>query len=180
MQRRTLLKNLLFVAGGAAIVPSCMQKEDRSSIALKHLKIDAGKEKLLADISDTLIPASANTPGARDVYSHLFLLRMVDDCYEEKEQRAFEKGLNWVDEFSKKQYDKSFSNCNGTQRGNIIGELENKKAPEDVYDFYKITKSLTIQGFMSSKAILTNIVKYELVPGRYNGAFPVKTSIYKA
>ena len=180
MQRRTVLKSFLVVAGGSVIIPSCMQKETRSSITLKHLKIDAEKEKLLAELSETLIPSSANTPGAKDVYTHLFLLRMVDDCYEEKDQRSFEKGLDWIEDSSKKQYNKSFVRCTPAERAGIVRMLESKNGQGEVNDFYKITKSLTIQGFMSSKPILTNIVKYELVPGRYNGAFPVTTTIHKA
>jgi hypothetical protein len=33
-----------------------------------------------------------------------------------------------------------------------------------------------IQGFMNSKYVMTDLKQYELVPGRYNGYFPVKTS----
>jgi hypothetical protein len=38
-----------------------------------------------------------------------------------------------------------------------------------------MAKALTINGYMTSKYVMTNITKYELVPGRYNGFAPVKT-----
>jgi hypothetical protein len=35
-------------------------------------------------------------------------------------------------------------------------------------------KQQTINGYMNSKYVMTNLVVWELIPGRYNGYFPVK------
>lgn len=173
MERRTAIKNLLILAGGVVFIPSCMQQSSEASIALKHLKINGSDEKLLAEIAETILPAS-QTPGAKDTYAHLFALKMVDDCYEKEVQQKFTKGLKEVDDYAKKQFNKSFMACNPDQRNAIVGTLEKEKeADTDRASFYKTLKSLTIQGFLSSQYVLTNILKYELVPGRYNGFAPV-------
>jgi hypothetical protein len=180
MKRRTVIKHLFLVAGGTAILPACMQnKEEGASIPLKYLKINAKGEKLLAEIAETIIPASS-TPGAKDTYAHLFALNMVDDCYEEEIQQHFEKGLKQVEELFDKQFGKSFINGTPQERAKIIGELEGKKGPEEAQKFYHTMKSLTIQGYLTSKPVMANILKYELIPGPYNGAAPVNTTIYPA
>jgi hypothetical protein len=174
MQRRTAVKYLFVVATGSALLPSCLNKTDKTSIPLKHLDIDANDEKLIAEIGETIVPAGA-APGAKDTYTHLFVMRMLDDCYNEEEQKKFVKALKAVDDLSQKKFGTSFCKCTAPQRNEIIAAIENKKAPEEVVAFYQLMKSLTVQGYLSSKPVLGDIFHYELVPARYNGFFPAKT-----
>jgi fructoselysine-6-P-deglycase FrlB-like protein len=76
---------MVMIAGGSAVLPSCLQKESKASVLVKNFAITAEQETTLAEFAETLIPASA-TPGAKDTYAHLFALRMLDDCYEKEEQ----------------------------------------------------------------------------------------------
>jgi hypothetical protein len=174
MQRRTALKQLLIIAGGAVIIPSCMNDTTAASIPLKHIKIDGNDEKLLAEVGETLIPKTA-IPGAKDVYAHLFALRMIDDCYEKEKQDQFVSGLKGIDKLAKKKFDTVFLRSTPAQREALLAELDGRKQGNDLYDFYQMVKALTIQGYMTSKYVMTNITKYELVPGRYNGFAPVRT-----
>jgi hypothetical protein len=102
MERRTLLKCLLLVAGGSAVLPACLHKQSKASIVLNNMSISAEQEATLGEIAETLIPASA-TPGAKDTYAHLYTLRMLDDCYEKEEQETFLKGLKAVEELTKEK-----------------------------------------------------------------------------
>jgi hypothetical protein len=179
MKRRTLLKCFLVVAGGTAVLPSCLHKESKASILLKNLSVTAEEETMLAEFAETLIPATA-TPGAKDTYSHLFALRMLDDCSEKEEQQAFIKGLKAVEEMVQANYKTSFTKATPAQRAAILTLLENKKGTADAQAFYKQMKNLTIQGYLTSKPVMGDIFRYELVPGRYNAAFPVKTIIRQA
>jgi len=179
MQRRTAVKYLFVVAAGSAIVPSCLHKTDKASIALKHLDINAEQEKLLAEIAETIIPGGA-APGAKDTYAQLFVLKMVDDCYEEQQQKTFLVGLKEIDDFAKQKSGTSFLKCTNQQRNEIVNLLEDKKASGNAVQCYQIIKSLAIQGYLTSKPVLLDIFKYELVPGRYNGFFPVKKIVHQA
>lgn len=179
MQRRTAVKYLFVVAAGSTIIPSCLHKKDKPSIALKHLDIDAEQEKLLAEISETIIPAGT-APGAKDTYAHLFALRMMDDCFEQQKQDVFVKGLKAVNHMSKEKFGNDFLKCSNHQRNEIASALETKNASKEALDFYSMFKNLTIQGYLTSKPVLGSIFKFELVPGRYNGFFPVKTIIHQA
>lgn len=173
MQRRTLLKCLLLVAGGSAVIPACLHKESKASILLKNMQISADQEATLAEFAETIIPASA-TPGAKDTYAHLYALRMLDDCHEKEEQQAFVKGLKAVEDMVKEKYKTTFVKASAAQKTDIITALEAQKASAEAQAFYKLMKRLTIQGYMTSKPVMGGILKYELVPGRYSPAFPVK------
>lgn len=179
MKRRTAVKYLFVIAGGTAVLPSCLHKEGKASLLLKNIDINADQEKMLSEFAETLIPAST-TPGAKDTYAHLYALRIIDDCFEKEAQQKFTKGLKAVEDLTKKEYNTSFANASGEQRKQILTALEGKKATEDAQTFYTLMKNLTIQGYLTSKPVLGDIFHYELVPGRYNGAFPVKTIIHQA
>lgn len=168
----------MIIAGGIAILPSCSKDKEKgkASIQLNNLDIDAEQEKLLAEVSETFIPAT-DTPGAKALNLHLFVLKMVDDCHDKSDQENFVAGLNQLEKLSEKRFDKSFLNCSVVERGEILKEIEKSKNSSDkVFQFYKIAKDRTIQGYLNSKYVMTELIPYELVPGRYNGYFPVKKS----
>jgi hypothetical protein len=179
MERRRALKYLFVMAAGTAILPSCGEKESKSSFLLKNMKLSLEEEKTLAELAETILPASA-TPGAKDTYAHLFALRMLDDCYEKEDQQTFTKGLKALDNLVKEKHGTTFLKASPAQRAQVLTALENKQAPEDVLAFYKLAKNLTIQGYLTSKPVMGDIFHYELVPGRYLGAAPVKTVTLQA
>lgn len=179
MERRTVLKYLFVVAGGAAVLPACLHQQSKASILLKNIAVTYEQEKMLAEFAETLIPASA-TPGAKDTYAHLFALRMVDDCFDKEKQQAFLKGLKEVEEMTRKESNTFFAKSTAAQKAKTLTALEAKKAPADALAFYGMMKNLTIQGYLTSRPILGDVFHYELVPGRYNGAVPVKTVFHQA
>ena len=90
MERRSAIRNLAVITGGLMFLPSCKSTPGKTSVSLKNIKIDAGQEKLLAEIASTIIPAT-ETPGAKEVGAHLFVLKMLDDMYEKEIQQEYIK-----------------------------------------------------------------------------------------
>lgn len=174
LTRRAVLKNLLIVSGGICVLPSCLHKEEATSIPLKNISLTKNDEQLMASIAETIIPAT-NTPGARDTYTHLYALKILDDCYEKEEQQKFIKGLHAINPLAKKSFEKLFSDGTAAQREALLNSIEAKKGHSDeVTSFYKIMKDLTIHGYVTSKPVMTKLILYELVPGRFRGSFPVQ------
>ena len=172
--RRIAVKQLLIISGGVLIFPSCVHQEDKTSILLKNLDLNAGHEKLMAEIAETIIPKT-NTPGAKEISTHIYTLKMLDDCAEKEKQDAFVKGLNEINDISKKKFNNKFIDCTVPQRENILTGIEAKNGySKDVQSFYGMMKHFTIQGYMTSKYVGTNLVVYELVPGRFHGSFPIQ------
>lgn len=171
--RRNAIKHCLIITVGAALVPSCMQEKSKPAIAYKHLSIDGNDEKLITEVSETIIPAT-DTPGAKDTYTHLFVLKMLDDCYTKDEQQKFLKGMKEFEKISQKKFDKSFVDCNGLQREELVrNNINSKEVSQDVSAFFAIMKKLTLQGYMTSKYYLTSVEVYKLVPGKFQGCIPV-------
>lgn len=175
MERRSAIWNLAIISGGLMFLPSCKSTPGRASISLKNITINADQEKLLAEMASTIIPAT-ETLGAKEVDAHLFALRMLDDMYEKEVQEDFITGLEHLENSTKKQFGKSFINCEAAQKQQVLLDIENKKGyPREVVDFYAIMKQRTVQGYLNSKYVITNIIKYEFIPSqKYDVFYPVK------
>lgn len=171
--RRHAIKQLLMVSAGIALLPSCMQDKEKSSMLLKKISIDASQEKLLAELCETIIPAT-ETPGAKDISAHLFALKMMDDCFSKEDQQKFIAGLKSFEEVSEKQSARSFVSSTPEQRQAVLKSVEaRKKDKDDLAYFYGTLKRLTIQAYTMSKYYLTRVQVYELVPSRYHGCLHV-------
>jgi hypothetical protein len=200
MNRRSVIKNLALIVGGAVLLPSCVHKDGASYIQLKHINIDADQQSLIADLAETIIPKT-NTPGAKDLNLPAFVLKMVDDCYNKKDQQVFLTGLNQFNEMVKSKHSSSFSELDVKQREELLNSFEKSikpvkepsksvkpvgdaqksvEAPKKKPDipplnfFYGAVKQQTIFGYTNSQFFMTKEIVYELIPGRYNAHFPVK------
>ena len=175
MKRREVIRDLFLATGGFVLAFSCRQENRKGSISLQHFSITATQEQLLKNIASAIIPTT-DTPGAGDLGCHLFVLKMLDDCYEKETQEKFIKGMDALDGYSKKKFNDSFVQCNQQTQQQILNETEKGNAGSTVLaEFYVIMKERTVEGYMTSKYVMTNINKYELIPSvRYNGYAPVK------
>lgn len=173
MKRRSAIKNLMIFAGGIYLLPSCAG-DGKSSIELKNLDILVGEEALLAEVAETIIPKTADAPGAKDLNLHLFTLKMVDDCHSKEDQKAFKAGLASLNKISLEKNEKPFNQLDTITRMHFIESVMKEKSDEaNLRIFFEITKKRVIQGFTHSKFVMTDMKQYEMVPGRYNGFFPV-------
>ncbi len=174
MQRRTAIRNLLVISGGVTLLPGCLNNEGAASTGgWKNLRVDAHREALLESVAETIIPAT-DTPGASELGVQLFVLKMVDDCHTSKDQQVFLKGLDQLETASKERYGASFTAIKGEDRETLLQSLaNNEQAPAESREFLKIMKRHTIQGYLNSRYVMSNLLIYELVPGRYDGYFPV-------
>lgn len=175
MERRFAIKQILIMAGGLALLPSCLRESGKSSILLKKIDVDLDQEMLLADVVETIIPKTS-TPGGKELKLHLFALKMLDDCHEEAEQKAFFKGLSYFQDHTEKQFGSTFSKLATAEREQVLLAMESEETPSDAQIFFKVLKRRTIEGYLNSHYVMTNLIKWELVPGRYNGYYPVKTA----
>jgi hypothetical protein len=176
MNRRELIRNFLLIYSAATLVPSCIHDEKKSSLALKNLKVSDEEEATLESLAETIIPQT-DSPGAKALQSHLFILMMVDECSTSKERDIFKKGLGQFMTLAREKMGTDFIKATPQQRTTFLQEIEKKTSiPEDLLSFYSTTKRLTIQSFTSSEYFLTKIQVYDMVPGRWHGCFPVKNN----
>jgi Gluconate 2-dehydrogenase subunit 3 len=174
--RRVAIKQLLVIWAGAALLPSCIQNEQKVSIPLKHIHILPEDESMLADLGETIIPKT-DSPGARDLSAHLFTLKMVDDCYTKQNQQKYLEGMKQFETFVKNKSGKSFSGISDVERRSIVADLDKQKPSGDaMLFFYQSTKKLTVQAYTTCEYYMTKIRGYKMIPGKFQGCIPLKTA----
>jgi hypothetical protein len=159
------------------MLPSCGGQHSKPDLVLKNFKVDGDQEKLLEELTATLIPTTS-TPGARDVSAHLFVLKMMDDCFSGEDQDKFFKGMRQLDDAARSTLGTSFAAATGPRRESLLQTIEGRKTPGDELGFfYSTTKKQTILAYSSSSWFLTKVQVYELVPGRFHGCVPVRQQL---
>jgi hypothetical protein len=127
MDRRELLKMVALATGGVVIGGNLFLSGCKTG-AKAEAGFTASNITLLDEVAETIIPATT-TPGAKAAQVGEFMKVMVTDCYTEKQQAAFMKGIGELDEACKKMYSKSFMECTAEQRHDLLISLE-KEAKE--------------------------------------------------
>ncbi|UZD21305.1 gluconate 2-dehydrogenase subunit 3 family protein [Algoriphagus halophytocola] len=171
MNRRIALRHLALISGGLALIPSCDFSSDDILAAYDNLKVTNSQKQLLGQLSDTIIP-SGELKGALDLEVQDFILVMVNDCMKKEDQELFSQGLAAFPAYAKKSAGAKFENLEARQKEDLIQnglELEGEDNRAVSY-FLNTTKRFTMQGYMASEYIQTEIIPYSLIPGRYNGA----------
>ncbi len=173
MNRRTAILNVMIISAGAAFLPGCMQDEI-ISITLKNISLSPSQEKMLAALSEAILPKTNNFIGASDLKAHEFVLTMVDDCSSPEDQQKFTEGLKAFDKLSYDKFGQIFIGYTPDQKKSLLTDIENKKdIPESALNFYRTVKRYTLQSFTSSKEYMTGIKKYKMVPGNnFKGCVP--------
>ena len=172
MNRREAIQTLLMITTGAALIPPSLRGAGQASIRLKHLKIDSDQEELLAKVAETIIPAT-DTPGAKALGLHLFVLKMMDDCYDTGDQQNFMAGLDQLDAASQKTFETSFAKGTTLQREKLLSGLRAKSEhPAELIKCYTLTKYITIRGYKYSKYMMTELRPHKMIPDPYDGFYP--------
>ena len=173
LTRRALLKQVIILSAGTALLPSCKEETPRQGLRFKNFGIDAGELIVLGELTSTIIPTT-DTPGAKEIAADQFMLRMIDDCYSPDDQKRFVSGLKAFETRAGKGTGKSFADLDPGQKVNLLTGLEKVKGEDtDLNFFYRTAKSLTLYAYTTSEYYLTKVHPYELVPARFHGCMPV-------
>lgn len=171
--RRHLLKQVLFVSAGSAMIPSCLLLPQSKGLKLKHISVSADQEMIFAAFADTLIPKT-DSEGALDVHADLFAWKIIDDCTPKEEQSLFLKGLDAFSSTFQKQNSIFFNSAQSHERVTFMEQLETSKDTEDpLVKFYHNAKKRLIQAYTGSAFFLTKVQVYEQIPSRFHGCVPV-------
>jgi hypothetical protein len=172
MQRRAALKTFALSIGSTLVLPSWVNAWSNETLHTTDRILSPSQEALLAEIVETIIPKT-DTPGAKELNVDKFVTLMVADCYDAKAQDTFTKGLVAADEIAKKDYNKSFATAEPAQKLAVLNKMD-KSANDTEKGFIRLVKNLTIQGYLNSEYVMTNLRVFEFIPGRYHGCVPAK------
>ncbi|GAB4107823.1 hypothetical protein GCM10028791_02700 [Echinicola sediminis] len=176
MNRREAMKSVAVLFGSALSV-STLAVFQQGCTRSKDAVMGVFSEEdtlLMAEIGDIIIPETPDSPGAKAVGIGAFMVKMLEDCYSQEDREKVSTALVYL------QDEKGFSSENATGQVEIIAALDGQVYGKDaaldekLSRGYKIIKELTLFGYFSSEAGATQALRYELVPGRYEGCIDLK------
>lgn len=173
MNRRHALKNIAIASGGLITLPLWMRCGGSGETPAIHLSsFSLSEQKLLAGITDTIIPAG-NSIGALAMEVDKFLQKLIDNCYEKDVQDNVKAQLKALEASAKTIHGKSFDDCTQAQRQELLLKLSTS-ANKAEKDFFTLMKSETISGFNTSQEVMQEYLNYKVAPGHYYGCVDLK------
>lgn len=131
---------------------------------------------LMNEIGETIIPAT-DIPGAKAVGIGGFMAMMVAECMDAGEQDAFEAGLATLAADFRARYKVEFVAARPEDRTEFLERLDQQlrtsrcgEGPE----YFRKLKELTLLGYFTSEIGCTQALRYEEVPGRFDGNAPYR------
>jgi len=171
MNRREVIKRTAILMGGVVSAPAMMG-------ILNGCKAEPGLEwtpefftedqaLVITEVAEIIIPKT-DTPGAKEAGVPSFIEQMIFKAYKESDREKFVTAL---DEFTTTS---RFLKLNGEKQKAYVLEAHQKVIEEkhEQRPFIMMMKELTMLGFFTSKPGATEVLRYEAVPGSYNGCMP--------
>lgn len=179
MNRREALNTVATLIGGAVIGGSLFLKGcTRPSTKTIEGLFENRQISLIGDIADVILPQTAS-PGAKEAGVGTFIPVIVRDCYTEEDQRIFVDGLAKIQSASKKMFSRSFEEISFEERTALVREIDKKtnayyatKKAEDPKHYFRMIKELTLLGYFTSELGATKALRYNPIPGRFEGDIP--------
>ena len=175
MERREAIKWVASLFGGTligaeAFLAGCTTDSEITFFSSEEMK-------LLDEIGETILPETSKSPGAKAAKIAEFMQKIVRDCYSAEEQGIFKSGLIEVEEKANQQFNNSFLKLSSSQRLDILNGFEEEakaKSENDPSHFFTMLKQLTIWGFFTSEVGATKALRYDPIPGSYEGCLDLK------
>ncbi|MGN6293545.1 MAG: gluconate 2-dehydrogenase subunit 3 family protein [Chitinophagaceae bacterium] len=140
--------------------------------------LDGDDSTYLDEIAETILPET-KTPGAKAAKVGSFMVLMVNDCYDEKEQAVFREGMQKINDQAKSKFGKEFTVITPQQRHELLVQIDNEqkqymksKKEEEPVHYFRMMKELTLLGYFTSEPGCTKAKRYMPVPGKYIGCVP--------
>lgn len=178
MNRRELLKMIALTTGTAMIGGKSLFAF--SDTGQSDHSFSSQDVERLDELAETILPRT-DTPGAKDAGVGEFMALFVSDCYTPSEREVFYFGLAQLEARSRAAYERDFIALSGEQRLELVTELdreamahaqEQADSEEALPHYFTMMKQLTLFGFFTSEVGATEVLRYEAVPGRYEGCAP--------
>lgn len=181
MNRRDALSRVALIMGGTVVGAEFFLSGCKSGGNFAEgLPFGAKDIAFLDEVAETIIPTTS-TPGAKAAKVGEFMQVMVTDCYEEPNQKIFIEGMKKIEEGSQKKYGTGFVSSTPEQRKELLTAIDQEastyqkaKKKEDPSHYFTLMKQLTLLGYFTSEIGATQALRYEAVPGRYEGCIPYK------
>lgn len=187
MDRRKALRNTALLVGAtlssgtlASMLQSC---QSQNRLDWTPLFFTEEQAQVVSEITEMILPRT-ETPGAKDLKVDIFVDLMFKETLSPSDQEHVLKGYEKFAATCEELYSTSFLKMNNDQRAEVlkkVGEGTNTFVPtvwgsklekQPTLDFYRRVKQFTLTGYFTSEEIGKNILRFDPIPGNYNGCLP--------
>ena len=176
MNRRELIRNISILTGAVFLgadlfLMGC--KSDRTN------NFDKKAICFLDEVAETIIPKT-NTPGAKEAESGKFIALYATDCYSEADKETVFQGIYKLNATSNAKYGKEFIEITNTQKQELLTIIDaeakkhNLQNQQQSIHYFTMMKQLILLAFFTSEFGVTQVLRYNPVPGKYEGCIPYK------
>lgn len=129
---------------------------------------------LVRAIADTIIPRT-DTPSATDVGVHGFVDVIVSEQYTDVDRTAFLAGLDAIDARAKSDAGADFTALAPAARATTIDAIEGAadRDAEPARTYWRL-KRLIVHGYFTSEPVMKDVLKVQVMPGKFDGAAPIQ------
>jgi hypothetical protein len=183
IDRREAIRRVSALLGGAALVGgSALWTGCRSERApgAGEGAFTPDDIAFLDEVAETILPET-KTPGAKAAKVGAFMALMVTDSYEERDQKIFRRGMQQLDEASRKATNTSFMSATPEARLALLRSLDREqkaymaaKKAGDPSHYFRMVKELALLGYFTSEIGYTQAQRYVESPGRFDPCIPYK------
>ncbi|MBY0491404.1 MAG: gluconate 2-dehydrogenase subunit 3 family protein [Gemmatimonadaceae bacterium] len=130
---------------------------------------------IIRTVADAIIPRT-DSPGANDVNVLGWIEVIAQDYYTDAERTALTTGLDAMDALSRQLTQQPLAGLAGAPLAQVMDALD---APTDrttpAARGYSRLKGLVIHGYFTSERVQKDVLKTQIMPGRFNGAADMPT-----
>jgi hypothetical protein len=173
MERRDLLRAFGAATALALLPHDAVAAWARVATGLRPFDgLSDAQLALVGAVADTIIPRT-DTPSATDVGVPAFVNVVVAENYSDAERAAFLSGLDAIEAEARKS-GATLIDLAPAARASVIEGLEsaNDRRAEPNRTYWRL-KGLIVHGYFTSEAVMKNVLKFEVMPGKFDGAAPM-------
>lgn len=177
IDRKEAIKRTALLMGGLVFAPSALGVlngcKARPGVDWNPRYFNRERARLVTVLSDIIIPET-DTPGASQAGVPAFIEEMVFTFYTEDVREQFLSGIDSFNDLARESHGNRFAELDPDMQHQFADE-QNRHALEGVQlerPFFLVMKELTIMGYFTSEAGAKETLRYEKVPGYYEGCIP--------
>jgi hypothetical protein len=180
ISRREAIRKVAIMLGGTIALPDILKAWESPEIINVSEAFKTEQGYLIGQIAEAIIPTT-DTPGAIAAGVPAFIEKMIADCYTKEIRDKFYADLdrfgsatNYLSLSAEKRIEALKQlEADALKDRSLVKRIEGSTQLQPAPLFDQL-KSLTITGYFTSEIGCTQALRYEQVPGRYDGDVPYK------
>ena len=169
MNRREAVKTTGVLLSGILITSTGLTSCKGEARKIGTGVLSADDQALVEEIADTLLPATASSPGAKAAGVGPVINLLLTDCREPAQQKRVVDGLK---QFRNTVGD-HFASMSQSDRENWLRRIDAEAKATNGEHYFALLRELSLQAYFSSEIGTTKALRYIMTPGKWVGCVPL-------